>query len=338
MQVIKARNVHAALPEAIYQIVNNGQVQDTRNGPALVMPQPVTTVYERPRERVVFWPERDANPFFHFYEGLWMLGGRDDVSSLTRFVKRMIEFSDDGVTFHGAYGRRWRHWFGLDQIKHLVMNLKARPRDRRHVLQIYDASNDLADQPNLKDVPCNLAVHFMVRMGALDMTVFNRSNDIIWGAYGANAVHFSMLHEFIATCTDLPMGQYWQVSDNFHAYMDTLKPLAGLADRAPQPPASITFNPYDHIKPYRMVNSSMDAWFTDLEMFLDNEQEAVGYRDVFFRRVALPIVHVHDLYKNKQYTEARRATDKIKADDWRLAIQEWLNRREARRESRKSTD
>ena len=73
MKVIRARNVHEALPEAVRYLALYGVEAESRNGKVLLAPEPVTTVYERPKERVLFWPQRDANPFFHFYEGLWML-------------------------------------------------------------------------------------------------------------------------------------------------------------------------------------------------------------------------------------------------------------------------
>jgi hypothetical protein len=53
------------------------------------------------------------------------------------------------------------------------------------------------------------------------MTVFNRSNDIVWGAYGANAVHFSFLLEFMSRLTNYPVGTYTQISVNWHAYEET---------------------------------------------------------------------------------------------------------------------
>ena len=196
MHVLRVRNVHAALPEAISLLHHYGKQQETRNGTALVCSHPVTTMYMQPEERVLFWPERDANPFFHFYEGLWMLGGRNDVASLTRFVKRMSEFSDNGTTFHGAYGHRWRKHFGLDQLQMIISHFRNDPLCRRQVLQMWDPRCDLV-LPG-KDIPCNLEAHFLVRDSQLDMLVSNRSNDIIWGTYGANAVHFSMLQEFVA--------------------------------------------------------------------------------------------------------------------------------------------
>jgi hypothetical protein len=47
----------------------------------LVSQTPVVTCYSAPTQRVLFSPMRDANPFFHLMEALWMLAGRDDVAS-----------------------------------------------------------------------------------------------------------------------------------------------------------------------------------------------------------------------------------------------------------------
>ena len=52
-----------------------GKRKDSRNGPVLEFPEPVLICYNRPVERVLFYPSRDANPFFHLMEGLWMLVG-----------------------------------------------------------------------------------------------------------------------------------------------------------------------------------------------------------------------------------------------------------------------
>src|ERR1017187_3661662 len=107
MRILHVRNVHEALPRALALLEQEGVERPSRNGPVLLGPS-VTTVYERPCERVIFWPERDANPYFHLYEALWMLAGRDGIAGPARYAKQIREYSDDGVVLHGAYGDRWR--------------------------------------------------------------------------------------------------------------------------------------------------------------------------------------------------------------------------------------
>ena len=82
--------------------------QESRSGKVIEYPEPVMTTYKRPEERVLFYPSRDANPFFHLFEALWMLAGKNDLEYVSRFNSRMKDFSDDGKILNGAYGHRWR--------------------------------------------------------------------------------------------------------------------------------------------------------------------------------------------------------------------------------------
>lgn len=224
MIVIRVRNAHCGLSEGLHHLRTAGLRRESRNGPVLVLPHPVATVFTNPVERVVFWPQRDANPFLHLYESLWMLMGRNDVAPLLRYTKQFAAYSDNGETLHGAYGYRWRHAFGRDQLDLIVGQLRRNHDDRRCVLQMWDAPADLASSS--KDVPCNLMVTFQINVnGNLDMVVFNRSNDIVWGLYGANVVHFSVLHEYMAHRIEVPVGEYTHVSVNFHAYVKLLEKM-----------------------------------------------------------------------------------------------------------------
>lgn len=328
MEVIQARNVHAALPEGIRLLKLKGVQRESRNGPVLVVPGPVTTVYERPEERVLFWPERDANPFFHLMESLWMLAGRNDVEFVCRFVKTMLNFSDDGRTFNAAYGHRWRHHFGFDQLPMIAEALRANPEDRRQVLQIWDSRRDLGLAS--KDLPCNTQVYFQRdATGRLDMTVCNRSNDVVWGAYGANAVHFSYLQEYVAHLIGCSVGRYWQISNNFHGYLATMSKVEKLDDKSACI-YSTRVNPYESLKTFPLMQTSAKIWHEDLAMFMSGEL-AIGYRDPFFRRVAIPIRAAYEAWKNTEdgfrFEKASEILQQCKAEDWKLACEEWIERR-----------
>jgi hypothetical protein len=337
VRVFAVKNVTEALENGLVHIRRDGVLQQTRNGPALVYPGPVTTVYEKPRERVLLSVARDANPFFHFFESLWMLAGQCNGQFLDRFVKDFTSrYSDDGVTLHGAYGYRWREQWG-DQLAVIVDRLKNDPSDRRSVLQIWSAELDLGKTS--RDLPCNTIVFFSVGANefsepCLDMTVCNRSNDLIWGAYGANAVHFTMLQEYVATSVGASVGRYWQVSNNFHAYVETLEPLEekiknlGFYDFS---------DPYirwldDNVEPYPLMTESREIWDQDLLMFIERGP-IVGMRDPFFRRVATPMWHAWREWKRTDRSKGDRVEaaceilDQCVASDWKQAAIEWLNRR-----------
>lgn len=347
MHVIKARNVHAALPLGLDLLNSLGDKSTSRNGEVIVLADPVTTVYERPRERVMFHPERDANPFFHLLESLWMMGGRNDVGYVANIVDSMRNFSDDGKTFHAAYGYRWRHHFGIDQIDWAIKRLRNDWNDRRVVIDIWDGTVDPAKgDAGGKDLPCNLVVKFKINLsGSLDMVVHNRSNDVVWGAYGANAVHFSFLQEYIATAVGVPVGRYWQVSDDMHGYPKTFGKVESLGKRSLETHSLAgqgLDNPYiaGEVEPYPIISTDTKTWEEDLEIFLA-KGAAVGFRDRFFRRVAVPMLSAHSAYRRRddelRYAKAREILEQCIASDWRRAGIEWINRREqASREKEKS--
>lgn len=232
IEVIRVRNVAEALPKGLRYLAQHGVAQDSRNGMALVAPGPVVTVYEEPWDCVLLAPLRDANPFFHLAEVIWMMAGRSDAAFLTPYVKDFDRFAEDDGEIHGAYGKRWREGFGFDQLEFIVEKLRDNPVTRQAVLQMWDATsfpNELIGYDDLQgsfnDRPCNTHVYFRARKGALDMTVCCRSNDMIMGAYGANAVHFAFLHEYVSAAAGLSQGHYAQMSNDFHAYERDLQKL-----------------------------------------------------------------------------------------------------------------
>ena len=335
MQVIEVRNVHDALIRGLDTLNSVLSVESSsRNGKVYEAITPVTTVFKNPAERVLFWEERDANPFFHFMEGLWMLDGREDLEFVQIYNQKMKDYSDDGVTLHGAYGWRWRNYFYFDQLPIIAERLKKDHTDRRCVLQIWDSIQDLGR--NGKDVPCNTSIYFKINYkGALQMTVSNRSNDIIWGAYGANAVHMSMLQEFMASYVGVPIGEYYQISDNYHAYKEVYDELIqkflkrDALDFYGQQ-LLIKYNPYtrEEVSPYPMINTNVKKWGKNLYDFLYRTPfEDMTFEDPFFNDVAVPIQDSWYLHKEGRTDEAMIEIQNCKATDWSKACWEWFKRR-----------
>lgn len=334
MFLIVAENVHQALPIALDGLIHHGVERQSRNGPVLMFPMPTTTYYKNPTQRVIFWPERDANPYFHFFESLWMLAGRNDVESISYFNKNIVNYSDNGEDFWGAYGHRWRKWFEIDQLELIVKALKKNPDCRRQVLGMWDPAEDLSHTG--KDLPCNLTITFQINhQNRLDMTVFNRSNDLIWGAYGANAVHFSMLQEYVASSVGVLVGGYWQVSHNSHVYAEMWHKVKSIADSAPDPHRITTTDVYQNLNldPFPLFFATNKEDFDeDLYMFVQEGANAIGYRSKFFRHVALPMLNSWRAFKEleppQKYTEASLIIHQgCKAKDWSTACREWIQRR-----------
>lgn len=335
--VIHARNVNTALHDGLWWLKVAGITENSRNGPVVVAPGPVITEYERPTERVLFSAARDANPHFHFFESCWMLSGRNDLAWVQQFNSRFGEFSDDGETLHGAYGHRWRKWFGFDQLEQLIIHLRENPNSRRAVLSMWSPVGDLhspsgwTSSPSVsglssKDLPCNTQVYFDCRGDRLNMTVMCRSNDSLWGCYGANSVHFSYLHEYTASSLGLTVGVYRQFSNNFHAYLElkgyppTDPMIIGCDDRYAE----------SVVKPYPLIQVDQAAFDLDLSRFMSDPAGDTAFHEPFFDKVAAPMyASWHDRKRKKN--NGRLAAEAIEATDWKTACCDWIGRREANR-------
>ncbi len=328
---LTVRNVNDAFSEIFWKFkVLDLKPEQTRNGPALVYPEPVITTYLKPTERVLFHAGRDANPIFHLMESIWMLAGRKDVGFLQQFNSTIGQYSDDGKSFNAAYGYRWRHHFGRDQLVDVIELLRKDPNTRQAVIQMWD-SDDLTK--DTKDKACNTQIVFDTRGGVLNMAVFNRSNDLWWGAYGANVVHFSILQEVVAASVGLPVGVYRQISNNLHLYTD----LYNAGEYLNVPPAAEEYNLYalDKVRSIPlMMNSNYKLFLAECDRFCsDPFKEGVPYTNSFFSRVAHPMAMVSRVRKNKQGV-GRTFAESIRASDWREAAHAWINRREAAKKNK----
>lgn len=301
MHVLNVVDVNEALPRALSYLHAAGRTEPTRNGPAIVAPGPVATVYRYPRRRVLFDPVRDANPFFHLFESLWILEGRKDVAFLSLFNSRIAQYSDDGISYHAAYGYRLRSGphgqrglHAFDQIAACCDMLRADPYSRRAVMQIWAATLDLGMKS--RDLPCNDMIMLRVREGetlhpsgrVLDITVCNRSNDAIWGAYGANAVQFSVLQEYMAAHIGVGIGEYTQMSHNLHTYEDNpywkhyqTQTGGGIIVRQPEYDMLIMESP--HGKSFYAVETPLVGPNETAEEFDNDLQLFFGYVDAYLR-------------------------------------------------------
>lgn len=340
MKEVFVDNVNSAVAQALPYLLEHGIREESRNGAVIVAPGPVMTVYVKPLERVLFAPARDANPFFHVMESLWMLAGRNDVEFPAKFAQRLYTYSDDGKIMWGAYGWRWKEFFGFDQLEVLIQELKTNPNTRRAVLAMWngmdmtsvdDVSSDLFNAVRGgKDVPCNTHAYFDVRGGKLNMTVCNRSNDAIWGCYGANAVHFAFLLEYMAEQIGVPVGVYRQFSNNFHAYTDfyneeALKEIAEDAGR------SNLYQTYPDT-PIIPLGSTLEGWEEDLERLMRRDGVGNGlFNTPFFNGVAVPLYLAWESWKGGERSEALRILGTMPHSDWQINAIDWMMRRKEKK-------
>lgn len=138
------------------------------------------------RRPVVTLPERKLSTKFLGGEAYWILSGDNRVETIAPYNKNIVNYSDDGQTFFGAYGPRI-----LSQLDYVIDKLKSDADTRQAVLTIWREN-----PPETKDVPCTVAVHFMIRDHKLNCHVYMRSNDL-WLGFPYDVFNFSMLSHLV---------------------------------------------------------------------------------------------------------------------------------------------
>lgn len=340
----KFRNCNDAF-RGITEGINSGkiltEVKPSRAGEVIVIEEPVIISYEKPWERVLFNRARDANPFFHLFESLWMLAGHNDVKPLLYYNGNIAEVaSDDGLTFNGAYGYRWRHvpgqenWMGqeinngqqIDQLEVIADRLKNNPHCRRVVLQMWNVYDDLMNISWTKDVCCNTQAYFSVEDEQyLNMTVCNRSNDLCWGALGANIVHFSFLLEYLAARIGVRMGWYHQFTNNLHVYTERWTPQKYLKDNTPDWYLSDRVLPDNSYLEQVELVVKPERFDDECKAFIDDQEG--DYKEPFIRHVAAEMCLAFRHHKERDYAKAFEAIERVKSGDWRIAGRNWLRKR-----------
>lgn len=318
MHSITAKNIPQAYQEVMEKIHIIGAQEDSRNGPVITIQYPFTLRITNPEQRVLFNPARDANPFFHVMESIWMFAGRNDAEWLTTYNKRYVDYAEPTGAVHGAYGMRWRYQFAIDQIAEVIDILGANPSTRQAVISMWSPFLDLTDRP-LNDRPCNTHIYFRTVAGKLNMTVCNRSNDVVWGMLGANAVHMTYLHELVARGTGIPMGEYIVFTNNAHIYPEMPRYSAIMKD----------LWHYDQYGmkarvttvPLLAPNEDWSEFISGCEKFCDGKPVRLSW----FQQIAYPMEKAWAARMNGE--TGIPEIKSMPSCDWRKACLEWVERR-----------
>ena len=334
MHVIEATNVRDALMQATEYVLQGFQ-EDSRLGKVMVAKSPVTIRYSYPKQHVLLNAVRNANPFFHLMEAMWMLAGRNDTQFLDHYIKDFGKmFGLDGVMWD-SYGYRWKQGLAYNQLEEIVNQFKNDPTTRQAVLQMWGAGRD--DLRARFGKPCNLVATFRLQAGRLHMIVFNRSNDLIWGCCGANAVHFPIMQEYIAGKIGVEMGEYWQVTSNLHMYVEQFVLMWNRFNKTGRD-GVLEFRPveaYGETFPLMEHPDTFDAELSEVIDFIDHIHDdnyiTMGnMKNRFLSQVVARMAMAHHLYKNKKMDDALDIVDTVVAADWRQAGREWLERHNER--------
>lgn len=213
--MIVGRTFAEAYKKVIQKVMDEGITVKPRGQTTKELLQETIKV-EMPAYNMAYIKNRKWNLLHAIVESLYIFSSINDVRVTSIFNKNMQNFSDNGITMYGDYGSRI-----ADKIPLLINKLKDDKDTRQAVLTIYDSDDiDMVS----RDIPCTVMLQFTIRNERLNVHVFMRSNDCIWGM-PYDVFMFTNMQMVIANELDLACGNYYHTATSMHIYHERDKEI-----------------------------------------------------------------------------------------------------------------
>ena len=164
-------------------------------------------------------------------ELLWILNGRTDLKYLedngVKYWRPDYERSGrTDETLGPVYGKQWRDFNGVDQLRNLVYSINTNPDSRRLMVSAW-APHEL-DEMALP--PCHYAFQVYINNGVMDLMWQQRSADVFLGL-PYDITMYGLLLEMLAQGAGLKAGQLIGQLGDCHLYNNHLKQAKEYKDR-----------------------------------------------------------------------------------------------------------
>ena len=136
------------------------------------------------------------------------------------------------------YGKQWRDFGGVDQIKSIVNSLRYNPSSRRIILSSWNPR----ELDNMSLPPCHVMAQFDVSDGKLSCQMYQRSVDVGLGL-PFNIASYALLTHLLARESGLGVGDFIHVSGNMHIYDNHIEYMKAQINQNPKKLPTININP-----------------------------------------------------------------------------------------------
>ena len=165
-------------------------------------------------------------------ELLWILQGRTDLKYLedngVKYWRPDYERSGrTDETLGPVYGKQWRDFEGVDQLKNLVSTIKSDPYSRRLMVSAW-APQEMND---MVLPPCHYAFQVYINNGVMDLMWQQRSADVFLGL-PYDIIMYGLLLDMLAKGADLIPGTLIGSLGDCHLYNNHLGPASEFLSRS----------------------------------------------------------------------------------------------------------
>ena len=180
-------------------------------------------------------------PFQHYLEanGLaattpkhseaWKAAMKDFVGK----IKEDADFAAAWGELGPVYGKQWRDFNGVDQLREVIDSIRSNPDSRRHLVTAWNPG-DIPAMAKAGLPPCHVLFQFYVADGRLSCQLYQRSADVFLGV-PFNIASYALLTELVARECLLDVGDFVHTLGDAHLYQNHLAQARLQRTRVPRP-------------------------------------------------------------------------------------------------------
>lgn len=154
-----------------------------------------------------------------------------------------------------VYGKQWRNFDGVDQLKTLVEQIKENPTSRRLILSAWNPSEvDTMALP-----PCHTMFQFYVLDGKLSCQLYQRSGDVFLGV-PFNIASYALLTMLIAKECNLQLGEFVHTLGDAHIYNNHIEQVKEQLSREPYELPRVKIADFDSIFDLKIEDVKLEGY------------------------------------------------------------------------------
>lgn len=171
-------------------------------------------------------------------------------------VRTNTDFANRWGNLGPVYGKQWRDFSGIDQLREVVENIKKNPDSRRHIVTAWNPV-DIPEMVKAGLPPCHTIFQFYVAGGKLSCQLYQRSADSFLGV-PFNIASYALLTHLVAHDCGLEVGDFVHTFGDAHIYNNHFEQVERQLSRTPTDLPKLRINPNKQ--------SIFDMTFEDLEL------------------------------------------------------------------------
>lgn len=153
-------------------------------------------------------------------------------------IKKDIHFAEKWGDLGPVYGKQWRDFGGVDQLKELIQQIQTNPTSRRLIISAWNP----AEIHKMALPPCHCFMQFYVNDHRLSCQLYQRSADVFLGV-PFNIASYALFTMMIAQVCGLECGEFVHTIGDAHIYLNHLDQIHLQLQRTPKVLPTMKMNP-----------------------------------------------------------------------------------------------